>query len=250
MPEHIVLSEMTWTEVDEALKDRPVALVPVGATVAHGPHLPLNTDAVIGTEMAKRGAAKLKERGINSLILPPVTFGVAEMGRDFAGSLAMPTATAIALLRDVCVVAARKFRAVILVNVHLEPAHVEAVRKAAEEAKQAGVNVSVIDITKKRWVDLLPESLAYGDHGGAFETSLMLAAAPDAVRDSVRRSLPPVDGLAAGLKKGAKNYADAGGEDAYFGDPTAAAAEDGEGYFDNLGEILALSVMEHLGSKA
>ena len=56
MAENIVLSEMTWTEVDEAIKDRPVALVPVGAVEAHGPHLPVSADTVIALEMAKRGA--------------------------------------------------------------------------------------------------------------------------------------------------------------------------------------------------
>jgi hypothetical protein len=53
-----------------------------------------------------------------------------------------------------------------------------------------------------------------------------------------------------GLKKGAKTFAEAGGEDAYFGDPTAASAEDGEASFEALGDILSLSIMEHLGSKA
>ena len=48
------------------------------------------------------------------------------------------------------------------------------------------------------------------------------------VRERERISLPPMDGLMAALKKGAKTFAEAGGEDAYFGDPTAASAEDGE----------------------
>ena len=250
MTDHVVLSEMTWTEVDEVLKERPVALVPVGATVAHGPHLPLNTDSIIATEMAKRGAVKLKERGIHALILPPVAFTVADMGADFAGTISVPAATAVALLRDVAVVAAKKFRAVILVNVHFEAAHLDCLKKAVEEAKKAGASVSYTDITKKRWEDLIDHAVQGGDHGGAFDTSLMLAAAPEKVRDSVRRSLPPVDGLTEGLKKGAKNYVDAGSEDAYFGDPTAATAEDGDTYFEGLAEILAVSTMEHLGSKA
>jgi creatinine amidohydrolase len=250
MADEIVLSEMTWTEVDEALKERPIAIVPVGATVAHGPHLPLSTDSIIGTELAKRGAAKLKERGIHSVVLPPVAFTVADMGADFAGSLNLPAATAIALLRDVSVAAAKKFRAVILCNIHLEPASVECVKKAVEEAKKAGVNVAAVDITKKRWNEIIGDVIVPGDHGGAFETSLMLSAAPDKVRDSVRRSLPPVEGWQEQLKKGAKTYADAGGEDAYFGDPTAATAEDGDTYFEGLAEILAVSAMEHLGSKA
>jgi hypothetical protein len=41
------------------------------------------------------------------------------------------------------------------------------------------------------------------------------------VRERERISLPPMEGLMAGMKRGAKTFAGAGGEDAYFGDPTA-----------------------------
>jgi creatinine amidohydrolase len=250
MRENIEVSEMTWTEVDQAMKDRPVALVPLGATEAHGPHLPVSTDTLIATEMARRGAAKLKERSIPSLILPPVGFTVAEFGAEFAGTISLPPETATALLRDVCVAVAKKFRAVAIVNIHLEPAHLDSVKKAVEEAKKAGANVCFTDLTKKRWADQLGEAFLAGDHAGAFETSLLMAAAPDKVREKARISLPPMDGLMPALKKGAKTFIEAGGEDAYFGDPTAASAEEGESLFETLSEILTLSVMEHLGSKA
>ena len=250
MTDNIVTSEMTWTEVDEAMKDRPVALVPVGAVEAHGPHLPLNTDTVIATEMARRGAAKLKESGVSSLILPPVYFTVADFGADFAGTLSLPAETATALLRDVAVAAGRKFRAVCFVNIHLEPRHLECLRKAVEEAGKQGVSVCFADITKKRWAELLGDAYRQGDHGGAFETSLMMAAAPDQVRERERISLPPMEGLLAAMKKGAKTFLEAGGEDAYFGDPTAASAEEGESLFEGLVEALSMTVKEHLGSKA
>jgi len=250
MADNIVMSEMTWTEVDEAMKERPVALVPVGATEAHGPHLPVSTDTLIALEMAKRGAAKLKERGVPCLILPPVEFTVADFGAAFAGTLSLPPETAVALLRDIAVVAAKRFRAVAFANIHLEPGHVECLRKAVDEATQAGAKACWADITKKRWAEQMGEAFLLGDHGGAWETSLMMAAAPDQVRDAVRRNLPPVDGILPALKKGAKTFAEAGGEDAYFGDPTAASAEDGETYFEALAEVLSVSVMEHLGSKA
>jgi creatinine amidohydrolase len=250
MADNIVMSEMTWTEVDEAMKDRPVALVPVGATEAHGPHLPVSTDTVIAREMAKRAAAKLKERGVPCLILPAVEFTVAEFGDDFAGTLSMPPETAVARRRDVAVAAAKKFRAVAFANIHLEPKHVECLKRAIDEATQAGAKACWPDITKKRWAEQMGEAFLQGDHAGAWETSLMLAAAPDQVRDAVRRNLPPIDGLLPALKKGAKTFREAGGEDAYFGDPTAASAEDGETYFEALAEVLSLTVMEHLGSKA
>ena len=95
MADNIVMSEMTWTEVDEAMKDRPVALLPVGAIEAHGPHLPLSTDTVIATEMAqaRRGQAQGARR-VTRLILPPVDFTVADFGADFAGTLSVAPETA------------------------------------------------------------------------------------------------------------------------------------------------------------
>jgi creatinine amidohydrolase len=250
MAENIVISEMTWTEVQDAMKDRPVALVPVGAVEAHGPHLPLSTDSVIATEMAKRGAAKLKQHGVSALVLPPVYFTVADFGADFPGTLSLPPEAAFALLRDVCVAAGQKFRAVALVNIHLEPRHMECLKRAVDEASKAGVSVCYADITRKRWADKLGAAFLQGDHAGSWETSLMMAAAPAMVRERERISLPPMEGLLPAIKKGAKTFAEAGGEDAYFGDPTAASAEAGEEHFEALAEILRLSVMEHLGSKA
>ncbi len=250
MAENVLMSEMTWTEVDQAMKDRPVALLPVGATEAHGPHLPVSTDSVIATEMARRAAVKLKERGIAALILPSVNFTVAEFGDSFPGTISLPPETATALVRDLCTVLSRKFRAVALANIHLEPQHMDVLRKAVDEAKKAGANVVFTDVTKKRWADTLGANFLAGDHAGAFETSLMMAAAPQMVREKARISLAPMDPLLPALKKGAKTFVEAGGEDAYFGDPTAATAEEGETLFEALSQILTLSVMEHLGSKA
>jgi creatinine amidohydrolase len=249
MADRIVLSEMTWTEVDEALKARPVAIVPVGTTEAHGPHLPLSTECVIATDMAKRGAAKLKEHGVSSLILPPLAYSVAERCADFAGTISISPDTLAVLVRDVALSAGKRFRAVAFANLHLEPDHVEAIKKGVSDANAAGASACYVDVTRKRWADMLGEGFQPEEHGGAFDSSLMLAANADLVRERERISLPPVDDAGAALKKGAKTLSEAGAEDAYTGDPTAASAEDGETHFEALGEIFSLSVMEHLGSK-
>ncbi len=250
MSDNFVIAEMTWTEIDEALKERPVAILPVGSTQAHGPHLPVSTDTLVAFEMARRGALKLREQRIRALILPPLNFSVTELSDGFAGTVSLSPDCFQQLLRDLCLTLSKRFRAVALANVNLEPRQLESIKKAIEEATKAGASVCHADLTKKRWAELLGEAFQDGDHGGAFVTSMVMAATPDKVRDSVRRSLPPVDGLAPALKKGAKTFIEAGGEDAYFGDPTAAAAEDGETYLDALSEVLRLTVVEHLGSKA
>ena len=249
MSENFDLSAMTWTEIDEALKERPVALLPLGPTQAQGPHLPVDTDAVIASEAARRGAAKLKERRIPALVLPALAYAVAELTADLAGTLSLSPETAIAVIRDVCLATAKRFRAVVIVHLNPEPRLLDVIKQAMDQARRAGVSVSHTDFNKKRWADLLGEASNPGEHAGKVETSLMMAVAPERVRDAVRISLPPVEGLEAALKRGAKTLAEAGGEDGYFGDPTAATAEDGETHLDTLSEVIALTVMEHLGSK-
>src|SRR5512137_1001220 len=138
MAENVLMPEMSWTEVEEALKERPVALLPVGNTEAHGPHLPVATDTVIAIEIARRTALSLKKRGLHALIAPPITFCVSELGAGFPGTVSLPPDTAVALLRDVSVALAKKFRAVALVSVNQEAANLDALKRATEQAKKAG----------------------------------------------------------------------------------------------------------------
>jgi creatinine amidohydrolase/Fe(II)-dependent formamide hydrolase-like protein len=250
MAENLAVSDMTWTETEEVLKDRPVGLLPLGSTQAQGPHLPLCADTLVAIEMARRGAAKLRERSIPSLILPPISYGVAGLTTGIPGTIGLPPEAATAFLRDLAIAAGPQFRTVALVHLNVEPVHVECVRKAVEEARKTGASVCHTDFTKKRWAEMLGETFMAGEHAGSVVTSIMMAFAGDRVRDSVRISLPPVEGVQAALKKGAKSLVDAGAEDGYYGDPTAASREDGETYLESLAEVVSMTVMESLGSKA
>jgi creatinine amidohydrolase len=250
MTENSLITEMSWTEIDEACQERPVAILPVGSTQAHGPHLPVSTDTIVATEVSLRAVAKLREKRISALVLPPVPYSLSAMSAAFAGSISLSPETFIALLKEICLATAKRFQAVALVNLPTEPRHIDCVKKAFEEVKKAGISICWADLTKKRWIEMLGETFAEGDYAGAFESSVMMAASPKHVRDAVRRSLPPMDGLAGAMKKGAKTFEEAGGEDAYFGDPTAATAEDGEIHLEALTEIVVVTIMELLASKA
>ena len=50
---------MTWEEARDAAGPGAVAILPVGAIEAHGPHLPLETDVIIAEAMARAAAARL-----------------------------------------------------------------------------------------------------------------------------------------------------------------------------------------------
>src|SRR2546422_6372108 len=47
------LAHLTWEEVRDLDRTKTVAIVPVGAVEAHGPHLPLATDVIIAEAMAR-----------------------------------------------------------------------------------------------------------------------------------------------------------------------------------------------------
>ena len=251
MAEHIVLAEMTWPEVEGATEDKKaVALVPLGATEARGPHLPLATATYLAIDAAKRCARKLKSHGVPAMVFPNISYSVSERAADFPGTLSLSRATAVAFLKDVAQAAGRNFRAVAFVNTHLDPAHLEVLKQVVDESKKAGLSVCFIDLTRKRWAQQMGDVFRKGDHAGAFETSAMMALNLPLVREHERISIPPMEGLVAAMKKGGKTFKEMGGEDAYFGDPGAATIEDGEAILEQVAEICAVSVMEHLASKS
>ena len=78
---------MTWEEARDAAGENSVAILPVGAIEAHGPHLPLDTDVIIAEAMARSGTGRLAERGLRAAILPTLAYTSAPFARDFAGTV-------------------------------------------------------------------------------------------------------------------------------------------------------------------
>ncbi len=58
-PSTVVLAEMTTLEVDAFLAEHSTVLVPVGSTEQRGPHAPLETDALVAREVARRVAPQV-----------------------------------------------------------------------------------------------------------------------------------------------------------------------------------------------
>jgi creatinine amidohydrolase len=246
------LAAMTWLEAREAFAAGVVALLPVGATEAHGPHLTLDTDVQIAVGAARRAAALLEREGTSALVLPPLAYGVSFVGTSFAGTLPLAVETMTAVVRDVLVGLDRYgCAAAVIVNSHLEPAHAEALNAgiaAAEAATEGRLRAVFPDLREPRWSALLSEEFQRGArHAGAYETSLMLVEAPDHVREAERQTLPPVwIDLPAKLRAGAKTFAEAGATLGYFGDPATATAAGGEAMFAALATIYVTALRERL----
>lgn len=245
------LADLAYPEVAERISGGAIALWPSGATEAHGPHLPLGTDMIIAEETCRRVASALENRGdLSAVVLPPLAFTVTEMARPFAGTISLPRETALAYVRDVLLgVSEHGFRAICVVNAHLEPAHRFVLRDAVKAASAAArCPIILSDPADKRWAQTVTAELASGScHAGQYETSLVLAAARAAVREDARRSLGKLDvDLVARIKAGAKNFAEAGAPNAYCGDPGAATIEEGESSFQRLVEITLTMIDEGL----
>lgn len=170
------LSRMSWTQAREALGKAQVALLPVGSTEQHGPHLPLGTDWMTAQEIARRASKKG-----GWLVLPTVPVGVSAHHRQFWGTLWVPPD----VLRDYVVSVARSLafhglRKLVLVNGHggNTAALEEAARALREERIYAFVYV---------WWRACAEIIAQvieggGSHAAEMETAVVLAIAPELVR--------------------------------------------------------------------
>jgi len=83
-------------EIKEKINDSKIAILPVGAVEAHGPHLPLGTDNIL----AERLSEKLAEI-VNGIVLPTLSYGQVWSLRNFPGSINISNESMIAFLVDI-----------------------------------------------------------------------------------------------------------------------------------------------------
>jgi creatinine amidohydrolase len=217
-----------------------VAILPVGATEAHGPHLPLATDVIIAEAMARAGAERLAVRGVPVVVLPTVAFTPVPFAAAFPGSLGVEPRTLTATLQDVAAgLASQGFRHLVLISAHLDPAHLGAVRQAVTAIGATGMRVAFPDLTRKRWAARLGEEFQTGAcHAGRFETSIVLAERPELVRALRKQLAPNPHSVSEAIRAGKQTFEEAGGPRAYFGWPADATADEGRALVDALGAIL------------
>ena len=225
------------------------ALLPVGAVEAHGPHLPLVTDVVIATAAARAALEDLCSLGLRPTLLPPLPYTAAPFAAGFPGTISLRPATVTALLADMAASLEQQgVAALVVVNAHLDPAHLASIREAVR-AHRGVMPVIHPDLTERRWALRLGDEFQSGAcHAGRYETSVVMASAPGLVREQVRLGLPanPAS-LSRAIRAGKATFEEAGVGEAYCGDPAAATREEGERTVQALGRIVVEAVAERLG---
>lgn len=236
------LGDLTYEEARQLVDAGAVALLPAGATEAHGPHLPLATDVVIASSGAERAVRLLRAEGVPSVVLPPLAYAVTEFAAGFGGTLSLPIETATALVRDVVLATRRAgFPGLVVCNAHLEPGNLKALRDGIDAANAEGARAVFPDVTRKPHALRLGEEFRSGAcHAGSYETSLVLAARPDLVRERVSMQLAPNPAsLSVAIREGKRTFEEAGGPEAYFGYPAEASRAEGEALYRELAEVFA-----------
>lgn len=179
-----VLGEFTWPEVAEWAADDAVVVVPVGTVEQHGPHLPLDTDNRIAEGFVHAAVAACPPG--HAVVGPTVSFGLSEHLADFPGAVYHTTRTLIDVLIEVYSSLARSgFKRILAVNGH--GSNVAPLDLASREAlfrhpRHLFASVSWWELSDVRDVAIAEGPDSGASHACAFETSLIMAMAPELVR--------------------------------------------------------------------
>jgi len=176
-------SAIDWSSVNAADAARWIAVLPLAATEQHGPHLPLTTDVMIGQAYLAR-VRELLTNTAPVTFLPIQPIGISTEHIHFAGTRTLSTEAALkewkALGENV---ARRGVKKVVIVTSH--GGNSAAMTLVAQDLRAYHGLLAVTTSWFRFGVPdgLFPEEeLRHGIHGGAAETSIMLAKYPEQVR--------------------------------------------------------------------
>ena len=204
-----------------------LAVLPVGATEQHGPHLPPETDTLLATaaarvlgESAGRGAAAGAGFGVGTdvevMVLPALAYGASGEHQSFPGTVSLGTdALAEAVLelgRSVSTWADR----LLVVNGH--GGNVEALRRAVTRLRYEGRDAA--------WLSCRTSEDPADTHAGHAETSLMLHLHPGLVRGELAEPgcTDPLPQILPAMRDGGVAAVSSNG---VLGDPTGATDVEG-----------------------
>ena len=206
------MAAMTASQIAAAAERKAGVLLPIGVIEAHGPHLPVGTDALLATKLCQLVQAYA---GRELLVAPPYCWGVnAVLGR-FAGSFDIKPETARLLLTDVIdSLLSNRFPEVLLVSHHGDMAHnrmILGVVQATHAQGNTGVRwlyaptrwtmIERLGLTGDEpiWVPWSPSPVLHqfrttgilGVHADEYETAGMVRYFPETVDFDALRRLPP-----------------------------------------------------------
>ena len=234
-----VLSDCRYPGI-ESMKD-PVAILPIGATEAHGQHLPYGTDTLETVAIGEEACRLAAEEGAEILLLPAIPFGNQSTHAGVPLDVGLTNRTLHGVILDVALgLLSGGHRKLVILNGHGGNDLKGIVRDVYLELRDV-----LICITN--WYDVIPGLRDIcpgpGDHAHDMETSFMLHLHPDLVApkdewgDGASRKFGVEglnDGTAWAPRRWLLHHPDLGS-----GDPSAATAEKGRRMFEAVTQRIA-----------
>jgi len=182
---------ITWPEVSAEDAARWIAVLPLAATEQHGPHLPLETDVMIGEAYLAR-LAQLLPSPLPVTFLPVQRIGISTEHTDYPGTQTLPAAAALEQWTKLGEGVARAgVKKLVMVTSH--GGNAAAMMLVAQELRARHGMLAVTTSWSRFGAPkgMFPEDeLRHGIHGGAVETSIMLARYPRAVKQEAIADFP------------------------------------------------------------
>lgn len=182
MAKHL-LGTMTWPEVNEAVLQGRVVLIPAAAIEQHGKHLPIDMDNLAVTHLCEKAAEMQPDL---LLAAPAIHYGFNEHNMDFPGTITVQMETFLNYCADVADSFARQgFTRILFVNGHGSNAGLlnYAARKVTN--KHGGS----VACAASSWWDFAREAFSVREspiggfaHACEMETSVYLAIKPELVQ--------------------------------------------------------------------
>jgi creatinine amidohydrolase/Fe(II)-dependent formamide hydrolase-like protein len=192
------LGELTFPEVSGKLKPSSILCLPMGAIEQHGAHLPLNTDVVVAEGVTRALIARWGD-AFDLWQLPTLSIGLSREHDWAPGTLSLSVQAFATIVKELGreIVGALPARNLAIINGHGGNRGI--LENLLHELRgDLALNACVIhpfDLARTA-----AAAAARDVHGGAAETSLMLALAPDLVRrDLIVRTGPVAPDAAAAL---------------------------------------------------
>lgn len=180
---------LTWPEADRRLGEVDVALLPVGATEQHGPHLTLDTDSYDAARLARDVAHACSEP--KPLVLPLIPYGVSYHHEEYAGTLSVTPEALARMVHDIGVSAARNgIKKLVIINGH--GGNIPTLHFAAQTVNAEAHIFTCVDTGETSDTDVYALAETPNDvHAGEVETSTSLFLRPETVQmDKARRAVP------------------------------------------------------------
>jgi len=182
---------ISWPDISAADAARWIAVLPLAATEQHGPHLPLETDVMIGEAYLARLQSLLPTE-LPVTFLPMQRIGISTEHTDYPGTQTLSTGQALAQWMALGEDIARKgVRKLVMVTSH--GGNVAAMMLVAQDLRaRHGMLAVTTGWSRFGTPDgLFPaDELRHGIHGGAVETSIMLARHPQHVKSEAIANFP------------------------------------------------------------